>query len=424
MFEKVSLRVTACILFPLLVLQLFCVSSFAVGDALVLTPTPDAVSGIVTDATAEKEATSADNKLQESVPIGEPGFDPDCKSCVLMEASTGRILYAKNEDEALPPASVTKIMTLLLVMEAIDSGKLGWEDMVTASAHACSMGGSQIYLKENERMSVRDLVKSVVIASANDAAVALAEHLMGSEAAFVSAMNRRATELGMEHTNFENTNGLDDTAQNHKTSAEDIALMSRALIAHEQILEFSSTWMDSVRDGAFGLTNTNRLVRFYNGCNGLKTGSTAKAGFCVSATAQRDGMTLICVIMGAATRDIRNQTAASLLDWGFSAFELYRDPAATTEPIDLRGGKEDTVVGNTIAWSCVLPKGDAARIERRVEVSDSLYAPIEAGDAIGQIVYVLDGRELARTDILAAKTVARIGFFEIFVRMLADFLLI
>ena len=204
---------------------------------------------------------------------------PECKSALLMEASTGTVLFEQNADEALPPASVTKIMTLLLVMEAIENGQLRYEELVTASAHACSMGGSQIYLKEGEQMTVEDMLKSVVIASANDAAVALAEHVAGSEEAFVGRMNERAAELGMTNTHFENTNGLDDTVQNHVTSARDIAIMSRELIRHEKITEYSSIWMDTVRNGEFGLTNTNRLVRFYRGATGLKTGSTAKAGF-------------------------------------------------------------------------------------------------------------------------------------------------
>ena len=240
-------------------------------------------------------ATAAETAAPAPAPA--PAFTPNCKSAVLMEASTGKILYAHNPAEAMPPASVTKIMTLLLVMECMDAGTLKWEDTITASAHAASMGGSQIFLKEGEQMSARDLIKSVVIASANDAAVALAEHTYGSEEAFVARMNERARELGMTATHFENTNGLDDTAVNHVTSAGDIAIMSRELIKHTEILAFSSTWMDTIRNGTFGLTNTNRLVRFYRGCNGLKTGSTAKAGFCVSVTARREGMTLICVIM-------------------------------------------------------------------------------------------------------------------------------
>ena len=223
----------------------------------------------------------------------------ECQSAILMEASTGMVLYEKNADEALPPASVTKIMTLLLVMEAVDSGKIKLTDMVSVSENAASMGGSQVYLKVGEEMSVEEMIKCVVIASANDCAVALAEFLCGSEEAFVTQMNTRAKELGMENTNFENTNGLDDTVTNHKISARDIAIMSRELLSHELILKYSSTWMDTIRDGTFGLTNTNRLVRFYSGANGLKTGSTSRAKFCISATAKRDGMQLIAVIMAA-----------------------------------------------------------------------------------------------------------------------------
>ena len=266
---------------------------------LCLCPTPVCAADGEPTATGGQSGTPVPAALTE-VQKPEPF---DCRGAILMEAATGQVLYEQNADEAMPPASVTKIMTLLLVMEAIEAGSLKWDDSVTASTRASSMGGSQIFLKEGEQMPVRDLVKSVVIASANDAALALAEAVSGSEEAFVRNMNQRAAELGMKNTVFENTNGLDDTAKNHVTSARDIAIMSRELIRHKEILTFSSTWMDTVRNGAFGLTNTNRLVRFYRGCNGLKTGSTAKAGFCVSATAERDGMTLICVIMGAANRD-------------------------------------------------------------------------------------------------------------------------
>ena len=239
------------------------------------------------------------------VSADEP-FALDAKSAILMEAESGTVLFEQNADEALPPASVTKIMTLLLVMEAIDNGTLKLDDMIRTSTNASSMGGSQVYLKEGEEMSAEDMIKSVVISSANDAAVALAEHIAGSEELFVTKMNEKAKALGMKNTNFENTNGLDDTAENHVISARDIAIMSRELIGHKKILEYSSIWMDSIRDGAFGLTNTNRLIRFYKGANGLKTGSTSKAGFCISATAERDGMTLIAVVMGSPTRDIRN----------------------------------------------------------------------------------------------------------------------
>lgn len=341
-----------------------------------------------------------------------------CKSAVLMEASTGQILYAHNPDEAMPPASVTKIMTLLLIMECIEAGTLGWEDTVTASAHAASMGGSQIFLKEGERMSVRDLVKSVVIASANDAAVALAEHTYGSEEAFVTRMNERAAELGMVSTHFENTNGLDDTAVHHVTSAKDIALMSRALITHGEILTYSSTWTDSIRDGAFGLTNTNRLVRYYPGCNGLKTGSTAKAGFCVSVTAEQHGMTLICVIMGAESRDVRNEAARKLLDWGFARFGLFVSPEGSLSPIRVTRGEKDEVGLVYPAFTAVLPKGDLAAVEHSVSLPESLKAPVLPGEAVGTITYTCKGRTLGEVSVLTAEGSPSLGFFTLWLRML------
>jgi D-alanyl-D-alanine carboxypeptidase (penicillin-binding protein 5/6) len=292
----------------------------------------------------------------------------NCPSAVLMEASTGEVLYAQNPDLVCPPASITKIMTLLLVMEAVDSGALRLDDRVTASAHAASMGGSQVYLKEGERMSVEDMIKSVVISSANDAALALAEHLCGTEEAFVTKMNEKAKDLGMMNTNFENTNGLDDTVSNHVTTARDVAIMSRALIQHELILKYSSIWMDTIRDGAFGLTNTNRLVRFYPGATGLKTGSTARAKFCISATAKRNGMSLICVIMGAETRDIRNEEAKKLLDWGYANFELYTAPQIAFEPLRVLGGAIDYCSPTCASFSCVVKKGMAASVTIEQEI--------------------------------------------------------
>ena len=353
----------------------------------------------------------------------EVGFDVNCTSAVLMEASTGKILFEKNGDEALPPASVTKIMTLLLVMEAIEDGKLKMTDMVTASAHAASMGGSQIYLKEGESMTAEDMIKSVVISSANDAAVALAEHIAGSETAFVQQMNQRAKALGMNNTNFENTNGLDDTATNHVTSAKDIAIMSRALIAHKDILKYSSIWMDTIRNGAFGLTNTNRLVRFYKGCNGLKTGSTQKAGFCISATAERDGMTLICVIMGAESRDVRNGIATQLLDFGFANYGLYTYEGKQLDSIKVLGGELENVTIAHDTFTCVLPKNAISTVEAHIEIPESLTAPIRAGENIGVVRFVSQGGEVGQIPIQAIQTSEKIGFWHLFERMLAGFLL-
>lgn len=357
-------------------------------------------------------------------PAVSTAADPDlaltAKSAVLMEASTGTILYQKNPEEAMPPASVTKIMTLLLVMECIDAGTLAWEDTVTASARAASMGGSQIYLKEGEQMTARDLIKSVVIASANDAAVALAEHTYGSEEAFVERMNERAAELGMTATHFENTNGLDDTAQNHVTSARDIAIMSRELIRHTEILEYSSTWMDTIRNGQFGLTNTNRLVRFYRGCNGLKTGSTKKAGFCVSVTAEREGMTLICVIMGAESRDVRNAEAQRLLDWGFAAYGLFTAEGGTLDPLRVTGGTADEVGLSYPKFTAVLPKSDLGTVEHTVILPESVKAPVRAGETVGRIAYTCKGRALGEIPITATETAEELSLGALWWRLLRE----
>ena len=343
----------------------------------------------------------------------------ECTSAVLMEAQTGQILYASNEDQALPPASVTKIMTLLLVMEAIEDGKINYTDMVSASEHACSMGGSQIFLEVGEQMSVDDLLKSVVIASANDAAVTLAEYVAGTEAAFVEMMNSKAAELGMENTHFENTNGLDDTTQNHVTSAKDIAIMSRELIKHAKITEYSSIWMDTIRNGEFGLTNTNRLIRFYKGATGLKTGSTAKAGFCVSATAERDGMTLIAVIMGAKGRDERNRSAVALLNYGFSNYALYRNSERQPVKIPVVKGKNSFCIAEEEELVAVIEKRQSARVERKVDIAERIYAPIKSGEQVGTVMYSVQGKVIGTSKMITTQGVEQIGFFDVFLRMIA-----
>ena len=358
----------------------------------------------------------------ESTPTGSMPFELDCKSAVLMEASSGEVICAFNENEALPPASVTKIMTLLLVMEEIDGGRMALTDTVTASAYATSMGGSQIYLKEGEQMSVEDMLKSVVIASANDAAVALAEHISGSEEAFVKRMNERAAELGMKNTRFENTNGLDDTTENHVTSALDIAIMSRELIKHRKVLEYSSTWMDTIRNGEFGLTNTNRLVRFYKGATGLKTGSTSKAGFCVSVTAERGGTGFIAVIMGAPSRDVRNECAKMLLDYGFSNYESYTSPKIDLPELYVKGGVSDFCTLDVGSFSAVLKKGDGARVTYETVLPEELVAPVAQGDKIGEAIFKLDGQIIGKCDIVAAETVDKVSFSEILWRVMKRFL--
>ena len=345
--------------------------------------------------------------------------DYEAKSVLLMEASTGKVLMEENADQALPPASVTKIMTLLLVMEAIDDGRLSWEEPVQTSEFAASMGGSQVFLEPGEELSVQDMVKCVVISSANDAAAALAEKVAGSEEAFVAKMNEKAAELGMANTHFENTNGLDDSVTEHLTSARDIAIMSRELITkHPKILEYSSIWMDSIRDGAFGLTNTNRLIRFYRGANGLKTGSTSKAGYCISATAERNGMTLIAVVMGAPSRDKRNEIAKKMLDSGFAAWEIASPSVGNIAPLPVKGGCEREPLLSVEDCSLLVKKGQAAKLSSTVELPDHVKAPIREGDVIGYVHYHSDGEELITAEIHAAETVERVGFGDLF----SDFL--
>ncbi len=354
---------------------------------------------------------------------GQLGMEIDCIGAILMDAKTGTVFYEKNADEALPPASVTKIMTLLLVMEAVDSGKIKLSDRVSASANAASMGGSQVYLKEGEEMSVEDLLKCVVIASANDAAVALAEFVAGSEEAFVERMNERARELGMKTARFENTNGLDDTAENHVLSARDIAVMSCELIKHEKILEYSSIWMDTVRDGAFGLTNTNRLIRFYKDATGLKTGSTSKAKFCISATAKRDGMHLVCVVMGAPTRDVRNAIATKLLDYGFANYALFEAAGQRLPEMKVLGGVESTCAVSFGDFAYAVKKGQEKSVESRLEMKENIAAPVKKGTVVGKVTYSLDGTEIGSVDVVTTEEIGKIGYFGLLLRMIAGIIL-
>ncbi len=356
--------------------------------------------------------------------VEEGSLKLPCKSAILMEATTGSILYAQNAEEALPPASVTKIMTLLLVMEAVDDGMVRLDDTVTVSETAASMGGSQVYLKVGEQMKLEDLLKSVVIASANDAAVALAEHLCGSVPIFVEKMNVKARQLGMENTVFENVTGLDDTAESHLTSAHDIALMSKELLRHPTILQYSSIWMDTIRDGAFGLTNTNRLVRFYQGCTGLKTGSTSKAGFCVSVSAERNGFSLICVIMGAESSDVRNATATSLLDWGFAGYGLYQSPTSEIDPLKVVGGKQESCRIAYPSFSCVLPKNEIGKVTVQTVLPESIQAPVQTGDAIGEAQFFVGEKKIGAVSVTALETVEKISFFDVLFRIFAKFLMI
>lgn len=337
-------------------------------------------------------------------------LDLNAKSAVLMDANTGTLLYEKNKDERLSPASVTKIMTLLLVFEALDQGKIKLDDMITVSENAASMGGSQIFLEPGEEMSVEDLIKSVVVASANDAAVTLAEYVGGSEEAFVYMMNKRARELGMENTHFENATGLDDDTVNHLTTAYDIALMSKELLKHERITEYTTIWMDTVRNGEFGLSNTNKLIRFYKGATGLKTGSTSKAGFCISATAKREGLHLISVIMGSETSQIRNASAVKLLDMGFAGYEIYKDEARELESIEIKNGKTDLVNVKFDGCEILIPKGKRDNVKHELKFNENIKAPLKSGDSLGSIIYTLDGEIIGEEDVYCADDVEQIDF--------------
>ncbi len=349
--------------------------------------------------------------------VGAPAVQ--AQAAVLMEKQTGAVLYEENAHEQLEPASVTKIMTLLLVMEAIDSGRLRYDDIVTVSAYAASMGGSQTWMKENEQMSVTDMLKAVAVVSANDGSVALAEHLAGSEEAFVSLMNQRAGELGMEDTHFVNCTGL--PAEGHVTSAYDIALMSRELIEnHPDIRQFTTIWMDTIRDGAFQLSNTNKLIRYYDGATGLKTGSTDSAGYCLSATAERDGMELIAVVLGSETSEQRFESAKSLLNYGFDNYTLldvYPDQALPTVEVLL--GERDTVqpVLKTAA-QVLVDKADTDKVTTELTVAESVAAPVEAGQKLGELTVYVDGVEQLSVDLVADAAVERLTVKGIFSRML------
>ena len=341
-------------------------------------------------------------------------------AALLMEKTTGEILYAQNEHEARPPASVTKIMTVLLTMEAIDSGRIALDDMVTVSAYAAGMGGSQVFLAEGEQMSVDDLLKAVCVSSGNDAAVALAEHVAGVTELFVEQMNNRARELGMKDTHFVNCTGL--TAEGHVTSVYDIALMSRELLLHHpEVRNYTTIWMDTLRSGTFGLSNTNKLIRFYDGATGLKTGFTQEAGYCISATAERDGMELIAVIMKGNTSDSRNADAKTLLNYGFSTYALV--DVQPEEPLPVL----PVVLGTADTVSAVLPeegrtllleKSQTGGLTQTVELPESVAAPVCAGDRLGTLTVSREGTVALAIPIVAGETVERLTWGETVTRML------
>ena len=343
------------------------------------------------------------------------------KSALLMDIATGQVLYEQNPHERLAPASVTKVMTMLLIMEAIDSGKIQWSDTVTTSEAAAAKGGSQIYLKVGETMTVVDMVKSIAVSSANDCACAMAEHLAGSEAAFVELMNKRAAELGMNDTHFVNCTGLDDdeSAKEHLTSAYDIALMSRELMKnHPDIKKFTTIWMDTVRDGAFGLANTNKLVRFYPGATGLKTGFTSGAGYCLSATAERDGLGLIAVVMGADSSQERFAACKSMLDYGFANYALV-SPEMREGTVPVKLGVSDTVKAVPVEdVQLLVDKAQANQVLVKTELEEQVAAPVSKGQRLGMLTVQVGDQVIKQVPMVAETGVERLSWGDLFVMML------
>lgn len=355
-----------------------------------------------------------------TIPAAATGLEVAGKSALLMDAATGTVLYEKNAHEKLSPASVTKIMTLLLIMEALDNGVIGWEDTVTASAAAAAKGGSQIFLKEGETMTVTELLKAITVSSANDAACAMAEYIAGSEAAFVERMNRRAAELGMHDTSFVNCTGLDDSADaaGHLTSAYDIALMSRELMVnHPSITRYTTIWMDTLRNGTFGLANTNKLIRFYPGALGLKTGYTSRAGFCLSACARKEGLLLIAVVLGADSSAQRFSACRQLLDYGFAGYALVDATQTGQVPVTL--GQQDSVTA--------VPGGDAQllidksqrnQITTRLELEASVSAPVSLGQRLGTLTVRAGEQVLAQIPMVAESAVLRKSWGQLLLQVL------
>ena len=357
-----------------------------------------------------------------TVRAGAAEPDVSAPSAILMEEATGEVLYEKNAHERLAPASVTKIMTLLLVMEALESGRIGWDDTVTASAAAAAKGGSQIYLEENEQLPLEEMLKSVVISSANDCATALAEHIAGSESAFVQMMNERAEQLGMTDTHFVNCTGLDDgpDAAEHLTTAYDIALMSRELLKHEEIKKYTTIWMDTVRNGEFGLSNTNKLVRFYDGTTGLKTGYTSAAGHCLSASAKRGGMELIAVVLHCDSSPHRFESAKALLNYGFANYALVTpQPEEAIGAVPVRLGTQESVTPVLQTDAPVLvDKALAASAKSTVQLAGQVTAPVEQGQTLGMLTVKAGDQTLAEIPLVAPEAIPALTWWDVFLPML------
>ena len=359
-----------------------------------------------------------------SFSFAETTLDIKAKAVYLIEAGTGEVLYSQNEHEKLRPASVTKVMTILLIMEALDNGSITLEDKVPCSEHARNMGGSQIWLDPREELSVNDMLKAICVVSANDCSVAMAEYIAGSEEAFVDMMNKRAKELGMNDTNFVNCHGID--IDGHVTSAHDIAVMSRELIKHEKIFDYTTIWMDTLRDGKSELVNTNKLIRFYSGANGLKTGSTSLALYNLSATAKRNDMQLIGVIMASPTGQERFNDATKLLDYGFANYQIQKldEKGSIVGVAKVSKGVEKEVTGIVKnEFSKLLKKGESKNIEKEIIMND-VAAPIKPGDKIGEVIYKQNGTEIARGDIVARDNVEKLTFGKIFANLMTTWILV
>ena len=349
-------------------------------------------------------------------------LEVEAKSALLMDVTTGAILFEQNSHEPLAPASVTKVMTMLLIMEAIDSGKISWGDSVTTSEAAAAKGGSQVFLKVGESMTVEDMIKSIAVSSANDCACAMAEHLAGSEAAFVDAMNARAKELGMNDTHFVNCTGLDDAedAANHRTSAHDIALMSRELLKnHPDITKFTTIWMDSIRNGEFGLSNTNKMVRFYNGCTGLKTGFTRGAGYCLSASAEREGLQLIAVVMGCETTQKRFAACKSMLDYGFANYALIQPELPENATVPVKLGITDSVKAVPASdGQMLIDKGQKSAVTTEVVLDEEVTAPVSQGQRLGTMTIKAGEQILAEIPMVAEAGVEKLTFWQMYKKLL------
>ena len=362
------------------------------------------------------------NCYAEEETSGSAEIDDKSKSSVLLCADTGEVIYEKNAYEHLSPASVTKVMSMLLVLEAIESRKISPDDEVSTSENAVAMGGSQIWLEQGETMTVDELFKAVVIASANDACTALAEYIAGSTASFVTMMNERAKELGLENTNFENCTGLDDTATNHYSCAYDIAVMAREVIRHDLVRNYTTVWLDYLRDGETELNNTNKLVNSYNGITGLKTGTTSKAGFCVCATAERDGMSLIAVVLGAQTSDERFESAANLLDYGFANYEVIApqiDERMITQ-VRVKNGKEKSILPIYNETDKILVKKGSEEITYSYNIEKSVAAPVAEKAVLGEITIKSGDNIIKKIELYAGKPIEKISFSFVFKEMLKN----